>query len=63
MVDLATQRKLVHIALWGLSKLDPHVDRLVVDAVLGGQVSLRGRLPYITSSLHMRCAHVFYNII
>ena len=53
MVDLATQTpclvKLVHIALRGPSKLDPHVERLVVDAVLGGQASLRGRLAYITS--------------
>ena len=48
------------IALWVPSKLDPHVERLVVDAVLGGQASLRGRLPYITSSLHMRCAHILF---
>ena len=44
-----------YIALRGPSKLDPHVERLVVDAVLGGQAPL----PYITSSFHMRCAHVF----
>ena len=52
--------KLVHISLQGPSKLDPHMERLLVDAVLGRQVSLWGRLPYITSSLYMRCAHVFW---
>ena len=56
MVDLATQTPcLVEISSHspaGPSKLDSHVERLVVDVVLGWQASLRGRLPYITSSLH-----------
>ena len=41
----------------GPSKLDPHMERLVVDAILGGQASLQGACPILL-------AHsIFYNII
>ena len=66
MVDLATQIPcLVEISSHspaGPSKLDPYMERLVVDAVLGGRASLRGRLPYITIA-HSICAVCMFFVL